>query len=94
MTYVVFQPIRLGHALSNSEEKRFPFMVGMDLIIAMPFMAPVSFGLFQLRQGFKVKFLGTWISYFIVLLDVSDRSEWLLLPPNPLILRSGDEASC
>jgi NCS1 family nucleobase:cation symporter-1 len=73
MTYVVFQQYGWG-VLSQIPRKRdFPFMVGMDLIIAMPISwLPLVSDYSRFAKNSKSSFWGTWISYFII-------SSWMYL---------------
>ena len=73
MTYVVFQ--QYGWAiLSQIPRKRdFPFMVGMDLVIAMPISwLPLVSDYSRFAKDSKSSFWGTWISYFMI-------SSWMYL---------------
>ncbi|NWG04285.1 MAG: putative hydroxymethylpyrimidine transporter CytX [Syntrophaceae bacterium] len=73
MTYIVFQQYGWD-ALSQIPRKRdFPFMVGMDLIIAMPISwLPLVSDYSRFAKDSKSSFWGTWIGYFIV-------SSWMYL---------------
>jgi NCS1 family nucleobase:cation symporter-1 len=73
MTYIVFQ--QYGWAiLSQIPRKRdFPFMVGMDLVIAMPISwLPLVSDYSRFAKDSKSSFWGTWISYFMI-------SSWMYL---------------
>jgi putative hydroxymethylpyrimidine transporter CytX len=73
MTYVVFQQYGWG-VLSQIPRKRdFPFMVGMDLVIAMPISwLPLVSDYSRFAKDSKRSFWGTWIGYFII-------SSWMYL---------------
>jgi putative hydroxymethylpyrimidine transporter CytX len=73
MTYVVFQQYGWGMLSQIPRRRDFPFMVGMDLIIAMPisWLSLVS-DYSRFAKGSKSSFWGTWISYCIV-------SSWMYL---------------
>lgn len=73
MTYVVFQ--QYGWAiLSQIPRKRdFAFMVGMDLVIAMPISwLPLVSDYSRFAKDSTSSFWGTWISYFMI-------SSWMYL---------------
>ncbi|OGP99996.1 MAG: hydroxymethylpyrimidine transporter CytX [Deltaproteobacteria bacterium RBG_19FT_COMBO_46_12] len=73
MTYVVFQQYGWGMLSQIPRKKDFPFMVGMDLIIAMPISwLPLVSDYSRFAKDSKSSFWGTWISYFIV-------SSWMYL---------------
>ncbi len=73
MTYVVFQQYGWGMLSQISRKRDFPFMVGMDLIIAMPISwLPLVSDYSRFAKDSKSSFWGTWISYFIV-------SSWMYL---------------
>jgi putative hydroxymethylpyrimidine transporter CytX len=73
MTVVVFQEygwIKLSHI---PRQKDFPFMIGMDLVIAMPISwLPLVSDYSRFATNSKSSFGGTWIGYFIV-------SSWMYL---------------
>jgi putative hydroxymethylpyrimidine transporter CytX len=73
MTYIVFQEYGWS-LLSHIPRKRdFPFMVGMDLVIAMPISwLPLVSDYSRFAMDSKRSFWGTWIGYFIV-------SSWMYL---------------
>ncbi len=73
MTYMVFQQYGWGMLSQISRKRDFPFMVGMDLIIAMPVSwLPLVSDYSRFAKDSKSSFWGTWISYFIV-------SSWMYL---------------
>ena len=73
MTYVVFQQYGWGMLSQISRKRDFPFMAGMDLIIAMPISwLPLVSDYSRFAKDSKSSFWGTWISYFIV-------SSWMYL---------------
>jgi putative hydroxymethylpyrimidine transporter CytX len=73
MTYVVFQQYGWGMLSQIPRRRDFPFMVGMDLIIAMPISwLPLVSDYSRFAKGSKSSFWGTWISYCIV-------SSWMYL---------------
>jgi putative hydroxymethylpyrimidine transporter CytX len=73
MTYVVFQQYGWGMLSQIPRKRDFPFMVGMDLIIAMPISwLPLVSDYSRFAKDSKSSFWGTWISYFIV-------SSWMYL---------------
>ena len=73
MTYVVFQEYGWGKLSQIPEQKEFPFMIGMDLVIAMPISwLPLVSDYSRFATNSKSSFWGTWIGYFIV-------SSWMYL---------------
>jgi len=58
MTYIVFREYGWGILSQIPRKREFPFMIGMDLVIAMPISWFLCFGLFALCHGFEKKFLG------------------------------------
>jgi putative hydroxymethylpyrimidine transporter CytX len=73
MTYVVFQQYGWSMLSQIPRKRDFPFMVGMDLIIAMPISwLPLVSDYSRFAKDSKSSFWGTWISYFIV-------SSWMYL---------------
>jgi len=73
MTYVLFQQYGWGMLSQISPQRDFPFMVGMDLIIAMPISwLPLVSDYSRFATDSKRSFWGTWIGYFIV-------SSWMYL---------------
>jgi nucleobase:cation symporter-1, NCS1 family len=73
MTTIVFQEYGWGTLSQIPRQKDFPFMIGMDLVIAMPisWLALVS-DYSRFATDSKSSFWGTWIGYFIV-------SSWMYL---------------
>jgi putative hydroxymethylpyrimidine transporter CytX len=73
MTYVIFQEYGWGKLAQISRQKDFPFMIGMDLVIAMPISwLPLVSDYSRFATNSKSSFWGTWIGYFIV-------SSWMYL---------------
>ena len=73
MTYVVFREYGWGMLSQIPRKGDFPFMVGMDLVIAMPISwLPLVSDYSRFAMNSKRSFWGTWISYFIV-------SSWMYL---------------
>ncbi len=73
MTYIVFQEYGWGVLSQIPRKGDFPFMVGMDLVIAMPISwLPLVSDYSRFATDSKRSFWGTWISYFIV-------SSWMYL---------------
>jgi len=73
MTYVVFREYGWGMLSQIPRKGDFPFMVGMDLVIAMPISwLPLVSDYSRFATDSKRSFWGTWISYFIV-------SSWMYL---------------
>jgi NCS1 family nucleobase:cation symporter-1 len=73
MTYIVFQEYGWGLLSQIPRKRDFPFMVGMDLIIAMPISwLPLVSDYSRFATDSKRSFCGTWIGYFIV-------SSWMYL---------------
>jgi putative hydroxymethylpyrimidine transporter CytX len=73
MTIIVFQQYGWGMLSQIPNKKDFPFMVGMDLVIAMPISwLPLVSDYSRFATGSKSSFWGTWIGYFIV-------SSWMYL---------------
>ena len=73
MTYVVFQEYGWGKLSQIPRQKDFPFMIGMDLVIAMPISwLPLVSDYSRFATNSKSSFWGTWMSYFIV-------SSWMYL---------------
>ena len=85
MTYVVFQQYGWGMLSQIPRKRGFPFYGGHGSYYRHAhLMAPFSFGLFTLCQGFKVKFLGDLDQLFYCLfLDVSYRSDGFSCHPIP-----------
>jgi len=73
MTYIVFQEYGWGMLSQVPRKGDFPFMVGMDLVIAMPISwLPLVSDYSRFAMDSKRSFWGTWIGYFIV-------SSWMYL---------------
>ena len=73
MTYVVFQQYGWGMLSQIPRGKDFPFMIGLDLVIAMPISwLPLVSDYSRFAKNSKRCFLGTWIGYFII-------SSWMYL---------------
>lgn len=73
MTYIVFQEYGWSMLSRIPIKRDFPFMVGMDLIIAMPISwLPLVSDYSRFSKGSRSSFWGTWIGYFIV-------SSWMYL---------------
>jgi len=73
MTYVVFQQFGWKTLSEIPGEKGFPFMIGMDLVIAMPISwLPLVSDYSRFATDSKSSFWGTWIGYFII-------SSWMYL---------------
>jgi len=73
VTYIVFQEYGWGMLSQIPRKKDFPFMVGMDLVIAMPISwLPLVSDYSRFATDSKRNFWGTWIGYFIV-------SSWMYL---------------
>src|SRR4030042_1111935 len=73
MTYILFQEYGWGTLSQIPRQKDIPFMIGMDLVIAMPISwLPLVSYYSRFSTNFKSGFLGTWMGYFIV-------SSWMYL---------------
>jgi putative hydroxymethylpyrimidine transporter CytX len=73
MTYIVFQEYGWGMLSQIPRKRDFPFMIGMDLVIAMPISwLPLVSDYSRFATDSKRSFWGTWIGYFIV-------SSWMYL---------------
>ena len=73
MIYVVFQQYGWGMLAQIPRKSDFSFMVGMDLVIAMPISwLPLVSDYSRFATNSKSSFWGTWIGYFIV-------SSWMYL---------------
>jgi putative hydroxymethylpyrimidine transporter CytX len=73
MTYLVFAEYGWGKLSQIPRQKDFPFMVGMDLVIAMPISwLPLVSDYSRFATDSKSSFWGTWIGYFII-------SSWMYL---------------
>jgi putative hydroxymethylpyrimidine transporter CytX len=73
MTYIVLQEYGWGMLSQIPRKGDFPFMVGMDLVIAMPISwLPLVSDYSRFAKDSKRSFWGTWIGYFII-------SSWMYL---------------
>lgn len=73
LIYVVFQQYGWGMLAQIPRKSDFSFMVGMDLVIAMPISwLPLVSDYSRFATNSKSSFWGTWIGYFIV-------SSWMYL---------------
>jgi NCS1 family nucleobase:cation symporter-1 len=73
MTTVVFQHYGWTTLSSIPREKGLPFMIGMDLVIAMPISwLPLVSDYSRFATDSKSSFWGTWIGYFVI-------SSWMYL---------------
>jgi NCS1 family nucleobase:cation symporter-1 len=73
MTYIVFQEYGWGLLSQLPRKGDFPFMVGMDLVIAMPISwLPLVSDYSRFATDAKRSFWGAWIGYFII-------SSWMYL---------------
>jgi putative hydroxymethylpyrimidine transporter CytX len=73
MTYVVFQEYGWEKLSQIPRQRDFPFMVGMDLVIAMPISwLPLVSDYSRFATHSKSSFWGTWVGYFII-------SSWMYL---------------
>jgi putative hydroxymethylpyrimidine transporter CytX len=73
ITYILFQEYGWGMLSQIPRQKDFPFMMGMDLVIAMPVSwLPLVSDYSRFAMDSKRSFWGTWIGYFIV-------SSWMYL---------------
>jgi NCS1 family nucleobase:cation symporter-1 len=73
MTYFVFAEYGWAQLTRISLRKEFPFMIGMDLVIAMPISwLPLVADYSRFAKKSKSSFWGTWIGYFLV-------SSWMYL---------------
>jgi len=73
MTYIVFQEYGWGKLSQIPRQKDFSFMIGMDLVIAMPISwLPLVSDYSRFATNSRSSFWGTWIGYFIV-------SSWMYL---------------
>ena len=71
--HVVFQQYGWKMLSGIPREKGFPFMIGMDLVIAMPISwLPLVSDYSRFATDSKSSFWGTWIGYFII-------SSWMYL---------------
>ena len=73
MTYLVFREYGWGNLSQIPRQSGFPFMVGMDLVIAMPVSwLPLVSDYSRFATDSKSSFWGTWLGYLIV-------SSWMYL---------------
>jgi len=73
MTYLIFEEYGWGKLIQVPRQRGFPFMVGMDLVIAMPISwLPLVSDYSRFATDSKSSFWGTWMGYFIV-------SSWMYL---------------
>jgi len=73
MTYIVFREYGWGILSQIPRKREFPFMIGMDLVIAMPISwLPLVSDYSRFATDSKRSFWGTWIGYFVV-------SSWMYL---------------
>jgi len=67
MTYVVLQKYGLSRLMAFSSKNTMPFMLGLDLVIAMPISwLPLVCDYSRYGKETGSAFWGTWIGYFIV----------------------------
>ncbi|MCF8127925.1 MAG: putative hydroxymethylpyrimidine transporter CytX [Deltaproteobacteria bacterium] len=73
MTYVVLHEYGLNRLLNVHAKGDMPFMVGLDLVIAMPISwLPLVCDYSRYGKSAKTAFWGTWVGYFIF-------SSWMYL---------------
>jgi putative hydroxymethylpyrimidine transporter CytX len=73
MTYLVFQEYGWGMLSQIPRQKEFPFMLGLDLVIAMPISwLPLVSDYSRFAKDSRSSFTGTWVGYFII-------SSWMYL---------------
>jgi putative hydroxymethylpyrimidine transporter CytX len=73
MTYLIFKEYGWGMLSQIPRQNEFPFMVGMDLVIAMPISwLPLVSDYSRFAKDSKSSFWGTWMGYFII-------SSWMYL---------------
>jgi len=73
MTYIVFQEYGWEKLSQIPRREDFPFMIGMDLVIAMPISwLPLVSDYSRFATHSRSSFWGTWTGYFIV-------SSWMYL---------------
>jgi len=73
MTYLVFKEYGWEKLSLIPRQKDFPFMIGMDLVIAMPISwLPLVSDYSRFATDSRSSFWGTWIGYFIL-------SSWMYL---------------
>jgi NCS1 family nucleobase:cation symporter-1 len=67
MTYVAFNQYGWGHLTKIPSKASMPFMVGLDLVIAMPISwLPLVCDYSRFSKSTATAFWGTWIGYFLV----------------------------
>jgi NCS1 family nucleobase:cation symporter-1 len=67
MTYVVFSRYGWHHMLNIPSKGSMPFMVGLDLVIAMPISwLPLVCDYSRFGRNTSTAFWGTWLGYFLV----------------------------
>jgi putative hydroxymethylpyrimidine transporter CytX len=67
MTYLVFQEYGWSRLFESQPKGGMPFMVGLDLVIAMPISwLPLVCDYSRYSQSKSAAFWGTWIGYFIL----------------------------
>lgn len=67
MTYVVLHKYGLSSLMAFSPKESMPFMLGLDIVIAMPISwLPLVCDYSRYGKGTGSAFWGTWIGYFIV----------------------------
>jgi putative hydroxymethylpyrimidine transporter CytX len=73
MTYMVFREYGWTNLSQIPSSRDFPFMVGMDLVIAMPISwLPLVSDYSRFGRETRTTFFGTWAGYFLV-------SSWMYL---------------
>lgn len=73
MTFIVFREYGWGMLSQIERKTSLPFMVGMDLVIAMPISwLPLVSDYSRFATGSRSGFWGTWTGYFVV-------SSWMYL---------------
>jgi putative hydroxymethylpyrimidine transporter CytX len=67
MSYLVLHKYGLGNLLAISTKQGMPFMLGLDIVIAMPISwLPLVCDYSRYGKGAESAFWGTWVGYFIV----------------------------
>jgi nucleobase:cation symporter-1, NCS1 family len=67
MTYVLFSQYGWDHLMQTPSRGTMPFMVGLDLVIAMPMSwLPLVCDYSRFGKSASGAFWGTWVGYFIV----------------------------
>lgn len=67
MTYVLFSHHGWDHLMKIPGKASMPFMVGLDLVIAMPISwLPLVCDYSRFSKGTSAAFWGTWVGYFVV----------------------------